>query len=361
MTELVIDIAGIKFNSPLFLAAGPLSGNVPAIRIAANYQGLGAVITKTIMPDTYEMERPCMAKIGDQLWNHEWQAYSVDEIVDGLAELEVDIPIIANGLGANLEELLDVFGKLEETGVAMLEFPIDPGFPDKPVGLVRDLKLKLKTPLIVKVGASFPDLPGLAKQLEDAGADCICTMNSIGPGLLLDPVTGRPIFGSQRGYGSLTGSPIKPIALRCVAEIAGAVDIPVIGCGGIKCGQDVIDMVRCGASAVSLHTAAMFDGYEVFERILKELESLLVTLGCDSLDQLRGSSLPYMTAPPNYIIHPAVISEDRCTACGICERICSYGAVNSTAPDTVRRVNERLCQGCGLCVSACPVQAIALA
>ncbi len=254
MSRLPINISGIEFNSPLFLAAGPLSGDAAAVRSAARQPGVGAVITKTIFPESIEMDRPCMAKIDDQLWNHEWQAYGVDEVIGRLADLQVAVPIIINALGGTLEEILDLFQKLERTGPAMLELPIDPGFPEHPVELVRDLKHHLKIPLIVKVGASFPDLPGLAKRLEDAGADCICAINSIGPGLLLDPTTGRPVFGSARGYGNMTGPAIKPIALRCVAEIARAVNIPVIGCGGISRGQDVIDMVRCGASAVSLHT-----------------------------------------------------------------------------------------------------------
>jgi dihydroorotate dehydrogenase/NAD-dependent dihydropyrimidine dehydrogenase PreA subunit len=302
-----------------------------------------------------------MAKIQDQLWNHEWQAYGVDEVVGQLANLQVEVPIIINALGGTLEEILDLFQQLERTGPAMLELPIDPGFPEHPAKLIRDLKRHLNTPLIVKVGSAFHDLPGLAKKLEEAGADCICAINSIGPGLLLDPTTGRPVFGSAQGYGQMTGPAIKPIALRCVAEIAGAVDIPVIGCGGISRGQDVIDMVRCGASAVSLHTAVIFNGFEIFERILAELDSLMKSAGCSSLDEIKGTSLQYLSDEPSYEIRPAVVSDDRCTGCGICELICPYRAVNSPDPKAVRRIDKNSCQGCGLCVSACPVQAISLA
>lgn len=117
------------------------------------------------------------------------------------------------------------------------------------VAAIRAARATLDVPVFVKLSPLGREMVRAAQQAEEAGADGIVAINSFGPVLAIDPETQHLYVGGSDGYGWLSGPALKPLALRCVRDIARAVKVPVIGVGGIGRGIDVVEMLMAGASA----------------------------------------------------------------------------------------------------------------
>lgn len=109
--------------------------------------------------------------------------------------------------------------------------------------------------------------------------------------LAIDVETGRPRMGGADGYGWLSGPALKPLAVRYVLDVARAVDLPVIGCGGVSRGVDAIELLMAGASAVQVCTAAILRGPEVFGRIAAEIGTWLDAHGYRGVQEVVGTAL----------------------------------------------------------------------
>jgi len=116
--------------------------------------------------------------------------------------------------------------------------------------VVSAVKQVITVPLIVKLTPQAPDIGDIAKACEDAGADAICAINTVGPGMVIDIESRMPVLAFKKG--GLSGPMIKPIAVRCVYDIYKAVNIPIIGLGGVSTGQDAIEIIMAGASLVGI-------------------------------------------------------------------------------------------------------------
>jgi dihydroorotate dehydrogenase subfamily 1 len=227
--------------------------------------------------------------------------------------------------------------------------------PAPMVGAVRAAKRALDVPVFVKLSPHGHDMAGAAGLAQDAGADGIAAINSFGPVLALDIETRMPRLGGQNGYGWLSGPAIKPLAVRCVRDIARAVDIPVIGVGGIARGTDVVEFLMAGASAVQVCTAAILRGPSVFGKIAGELEAWLDAHGHASVREVVGVALTrgWPAGRPEI----PVLDPDACNGCGICETSCVYGAIH-VVDGRIALDGER-CSRCGLCVTRCRRDALA--
>ena len=126
----------------------------------------------------------------------------------------------------------------------------------------------------------------IARAVADAGADGLTAVNTLGPGMIIDVRARRPVLANR--VGGISGAALRPIAVRCVYEITAAVDLPVIGVGGVLSGEDAMQMIMAGATAVGLGSALYRDGSAVFARILCELEELMRSEGYSSLAEFRG-------------------------------------------------------------------------
>lgn len=140
-------------------------------------------------------------------------------------------------------------------------------------------------PVIAKLSPQIMDIVEVAKAVEAAGADIISCMGTI-EGMAVDVVSRRPMLGSV--VGGLSGPAVKPLALRCVWEIARVVQVPVIGVGGVRSARDVLEFMLAGAHAVAVGTANFSDPGTIF-RIIRELPALCEELGIDDLASFRGS------------------------------------------------------------------------
>ena len=109
------------------------------------------------------------------------------------------------------------------------------------------------------------------------------------PGMVIDADAGRPVLANK--MGGVSGPALKPIALRCVAEIARAVKVPIIGTGGITTGRDAAEMIMAGAWAVGIGSAAWYRGPEVFTAIVSELAEWMQAAGYSSMEEMRGIAI----------------------------------------------------------------------
>ena len=208
------------------------------------------------------------------------------------------LPVIANLYATSPAEFGELAARLDaEEGVAALEvnvscpnvksggilFGQDPGLAAAVTRAVRDAAPN--KPLIIKLSPNVTDIALMARSVQDAGADMISCINTRS-GMAVDVARRAPRLANV--IGGLSGPAIKPVALRCVWQVCQAVDIPVIGLGGICSAEDVLEFILVGAHAVQIGTANFISPDRAFE-IVKELPAVCRQLGVTSLDELRGS------------------------------------------------------------------------
>ena len=208
------------------------------------------------------------------------------------------LPVIANLYATSPAEFGELAARLDaEEGVAALEvnvscpnvksggilFGQDPGLAAAVTRAVRDAAPN--KPLIIKLSLNVTDIALMARSVQDAGAHMISCINTLS-GMAVDVARRAPRLANV--IGGLSGPASKPVALRCVWQVCQAVDIPVIGLGGICSAEDVLEFILVGAHAVQIGTANFISPDRAFE-IVKELPAVCRQLGVTSLDELRGS------------------------------------------------------------------------
>lgn len=152
--------------------------------------------------------------------------------------------------------------------------------------LVKEVKKVSAKPIIVKLSPNVTDIVSIAKAVETAGADGISLINTL-VGMRFDLKTGKPIISVKKG--GYSGPGVYPVALRMVYEVASAVNIPVIGMGGIESASDVIEMMIAGASAVMIGSANLIDPYASY-KIVSDLPKVMADLKIENLTDIIGRS-----------------------------------------------------------------------
>jgi dihydroorotate dehydrogenase (NAD+) catalytic subunit len=153
-------------------------------------------------------------------------------------------------------------------------------------GVTKSVKRAVShIPIAVKLAPNVPDIGRIARAVVDAGADAITAINTM-PGMVIDAESARPVLHNRTG--GISGPALKPIALRCVAEIAQIVDVPIIGTGGVLTGQDAIEMLMVGATAVGVGSAFWYRGPDALKLIKEEMIQYLEEHHLESLQDLIG-------------------------------------------------------------------------
>lgn len=209
-----------------------------------------------------------------------------------------DVPIIANVAGSETADYVEVAHEISKApNVYALElniscpnvkcggiqFGTDPAVAE---ALVRAVKDASSVPVYVKLSPNVTSIVEMAKAVERGGADAITMINTL-VGMRLDQRTGKPVIAN--GTGGLSGPGIKPVAIRMVYEVYKAVNIPIIGMGGIANVEDVIDFLSAGASAVAVGTANFVEPF-VCPNIIEALPQKLQELGVENVQDLIGRS-----------------------------------------------------------------------
>lgn len=209
-----------------------------------------------------------------------------------------EVPVIANIYATCAEDFSELAGILSKEGrVAALEVNIscpnvkaggvlfgqDPLMASSIVEAVK--KNAGKLPVIIKLSPNVTNIAEMAKAVEAAGADMVSCINTI-TGMAVDIRTRKPLLANI--VGGLSGPAVKPVALRCVWQVAQAVKIPVIGIGGIRSAKDVLEFILVGASAVEIGTASFTDPTAIF-RIIQDLPGVCEELGIKNLEEYRNT------------------------------------------------------------------------
>lgn len=205
-----------------------------------------------------------------------------------------DLPIIANVAGSSEEEYVAVCKKIGDApNVKAIELNIScPNVKEGGIAfgtseqvaasLTRAVKKVAKVPVYIKLSPNVTNIVPIAKAVEKAGADGITMINTL-LGMRIDLKTKKPILAN--GTGGLSGPGIKPVAIRMINEVTRAVDIPVIGMGGVSTVDDVIEMFLAGASAVAVGTMNFTDPL-ICPKLIEELPNRMDELGIKSIEEL---------------------------------------------------------------------------
>ena len=298
--DLSVSFAGLRFKNPVIAASGTFGYGVEFEDIVA-LDRLGGFVVKGLSrepmagnppPRVFETAAGMMNSIG--LQNIGAQAF-VDEKLPRLRKM-ANIVVIANVFGNTREDYEEVIRILNQgEGIAAYElnvscpntkrggitFGSDPAMLSE---VVAAAKSAAQRPLIVKLSPNVTSIPRMARAAEDAGADAISLVNTF-VALAIDVETRRPRMSNITA--GLSGPAIKPVALRMVYEAAHAVDIPVIGIGGISTAEDVVEFMLAGAAAVQVGTASFWDPCAT-ERIVEALERWCAMHRVSKITELIG-------------------------------------------------------------------------
>lgn len=298
MTDLRVKIADIEFKNPLIAASGTFGFGKEYEEYYA-ISKLGGVSTKglTLNPKDgnegirlFETPSGLMNSIG--LENPGIKAF-IDKELDFL--LSKDLITLVNIGGNNIEDYLEAVRLISETEAQMIElniscpnvksggmaFGIKTCVAKDVVKKVRDITDK---PLIVKLSPNANDIVEMAKACEEVGADALSLVNTFNA-MAIDIDRRKTVFNNKTA--GLSGPAIKPIALRMTYEVAKAVNIPVIGMGGIRNYTDVIEFIMAGASAVQVGTMN-FTEPMIMANMVEDLEKYMNDNKIESFEEIRG-------------------------------------------------------------------------
>ena len=206
------------------------------------------------------------------------------------------VPVIVNLAGETVEDYARAAGELEGVpGISGIEINIScPNIhagcaefgadPESAARVTAAVKAATSLPVMVKLTPNTGDITRVAVAVAEAGADAICLINTL-KGMAIDIANRRPLLGNVTG--GLSGPAIKPVALYMVYEVAGAVELPVIGCGGISSGSDAIEFIMAGASAIQVGTASLANPRAPLD-VLEGIEQFMKKEGVSKLADLTG-------------------------------------------------------------------------
>ncbi|MCP3899298.1 MAG: dihydroorotate dehydrogenase [Desulfobacteraceae bacterium] len=297
---MTIQFLGTTLQNTMVLASGILGNNRDILK-RVHDNGCGLVTMKSIGPEPRDgHNNPTVIDLGHGLIN------AVGLPTPGYANMEKewddletrDFPVSASIYGGSVEEYARVAEFVSAKKPDMIEINISCPNSEKhgmifgvhsesAREVVSAVKKVIDVPLIAKLTPQAPNIAEIAKTCEDAGADAICAINTVGPGMVIDIESGMPVLDFKKG--GLSGPMIKPVAVRCVYDIYKAVKIPIIGLGGISTGEDAIEMIMAGATLTGIGSAVKQRGINVFEKVTQEMTKWLNDHD-RTIDDIRGAA-----------------------------------------------------------------------
>ena len=292
---------GLLLINPIMTASGTFGYGMEYEHLF-DIQGLGAIVCKgtTLEPREGNPQPRIVETASGMLNSIGWQNIGVVALIHEKAPVWAKwrVPVIVNIAGKTISEYAQIAARLDVvSGVSGIEVNIScPNVKAGGVEFGADAKSAAKVTAIVRKATSLPiimkltpttnDIVGIAKAVAEAGADTVCLINTL-KGMAIDVETRRPILGNV--FGGLSGTAIKPVALAMVYQVAGAVDIPIIGCGGIATATDALEFIMAGATAVEIGTANFLNPRAPMD-ILEGLEKFLRKEKIKDIRQLIGAA-----------------------------------------------------------------------
>ncbi len=382
-------ILGIDFENPFILASAPPTARVESLEKAFE-MGWGGAVLKTITPDDLEMEEasPRYAVLQAQnrligfqnieLLSHQ----TVQYWCDGIKQLKHKHPskvviasIMAPVIKNAWQDLVTTLNNTPADGFE-LNFSCPHGMPEKGIGMAigtdaaisaqitRWVKEVAQKPVFVKLSPNVTDIATITRAVEEAKADGLAAINTVQGFMGLDLNTLQPQLNvnGKTTYGGCSGTTVKPIGLRCVAQMRQTSALPILGMGGISTWEDAAQYIAAGADAVQICTEVMLSGYKIIGSLRKGLENYLEEKGFAHISALKNKAVKLLCSheelPKKTRAYPH-INHEVCTRCGKCVTICSESEHQALQlEDGYTVVNRERCTGCGLCRFVCPKGAI---
>lgn len=298
MTNLNVKFGNIEFKNPLIMASGTFGFGKEYAEIY-DIEKLGGISSKGLTLEkrdgnkgirVFETPSGMMNSVG--LENPGVKGFIENELQ---FFKDIDTVRIANLGGGTLDDYIKGVELLNDQPIDMIELNIS--CPNVKAGgmafgiknevareVIRAVRAKTKLPLIVKLSPNAEDIIGMAKVCEEEGADGISLVNTF-KAMAIDINKKKPVF--ENVYAGLSGPAIKPIALRMVHEVCKAVNIPVMGMGGITTWQDAIEFIMAGATCIQVGTAN-FINPRIGIDIIEGIKNYMKEEGINSLDEIRG-------------------------------------------------------------------------
>jgi len=391
--DLTVHFCGVRFKNPFVLSSAPPTTTGSMIGRAFK-AGWGAV-TKTLVEDAKSIVNvtPRLASLGFKGQTPETKKnYALENIelvtdrelsvwlreIEDLRNKYPDHVVIASIMddASQPEGWKRMAKKCEEAGAGMIELNMScpHGMPEKGMGsaIGQDKELagrvtawvaeSVDIPVMAKMTPNVTDVGLVAKACAEAGADAISAINTVASiiGVDLETLVPLPSVSGYSAQGGLSGPAIKPIALKAIATIAEATDVPISGIGGITTWEDAAEFILLGASTLQICTAVMVHGYSIIDDFLAGLSSFMKKKGFASISDMVGVSLAKLVPfgeldnKTRLVAHIDNGTCIQCDACFISCRDSGYQAI-TRGTDKVYKVTEKLCSGCSLCSQVCPV------
>ena len=298
--RLATDFAGIKLKTPVMGASGTFGFGIE-YKDFLDLGDVGAIISKGLTP----LPRPGNTGVrvaetpGGMLNCIGLENPGIDVflfvILPRVQQEASETAFIANFSAGTVEDYGMMAARLDVDGVDGVEVNIscpnvkEGGIvfgtdPRAAAAVTEAVKKNTKKPVIVKLSPNVTDIALMARAVEEAGADAIALINTL-TGMVIDTRTWQPLLGNITG--GLSGPAVKPIAVRMVWQAAQAVKIPILGLGGITCGEDAVEFLLAGASAVAVG-AENFVHPDAVVRVAEDIDAYLAARGLKHVSQLVG-------------------------------------------------------------------------
>ncbi len=298
MSNLKVNFCEMDFKNPIITASGTF-GNGREYDEFYDISKLGGITVKGIANKEWKGNpTPRIAETyGGMLNAIGLQNKGIEHFVkEELQFLEnKDMNTIINVCGHSAEEFIAVIEKLNNSNIAMYELNVScPNVSEGGIAfgtdnkvlykVVEEVKRYSKKPLVVKLSPNVTDITKMAVACEEAGADGISLINTL-IGMKIDINKRKPVLANKTG--GLSGPAIKPVAIRMVNQVYHAVDLPIIGMGGVSTSEDAIEFIMAGATLVSVGTANFINPYAPIE-IIDGVNDFMNRNGIKDLSEIRG-------------------------------------------------------------------------
>jgi dihydroorotate dehydrogenase (NAD+) catalytic subunit len=298
--DISTDLCGIKLENPTILASGILGVTKSSLKRVAEH-GAAAVTMKSISKEPRKGHN-CPIILTYEAGMMNAVGYSNPGMKEASREFtglsDVGVPVFGSVIGTVPEDFVEVLDGLKKCDFSAIEVPLScphtPGFgtlagqgtPEATFEITKAVKKATSLPVIIKLSPNIPNLGDVAKAAEKAGADAINAGNTLGPGMVINIESRKPILDFK--VGGISGPALRPIAVRCVYDIYECIKIPIIGTGGVMSGRDAIEMIMAGATAVGIGTGVYYNGTEVFKKTCGEIKDFMEKEGYSRLNEMRG-------------------------------------------------------------------------
>lgn len=296
--NLSVEIAGVKMKNPVTTASGTFGSGAEYSQFV-DLSRLGAVTTKGVANIPWPGNpTPRIAETyGGMLNAIGLQNPGIDVFVkrDIPYLKEQNATIIVNVCGKSVEDYVEVVERLSDQPVDLLEINVSCpnvkeggiAFGQDPKALyeiTKELKAKAKQPIMMKLSPNVTDITEMARAAEAAGSDALSLINTL-TGMKIDIQKRKILLANQTG--GMSGPAIKPVAVRMVYQVAKAVQVPILGMGGIATAEDALEFLMAGATAVAVGTANFRNPFATIE-VIEGIEAYMKENGIDDIHDLIG-------------------------------------------------------------------------